>query len=142
MAKIIISLLIQFVLRQLEKWLETIDWQKVAEDFIERLRRLLPRRAFTPGTQQVCRDYVRDLARRFEEKNVMAHYGKSSWDGAVKDWIGHGSQEVYREAIQLAMFHGPEASAGPEDPFEETEVIADGHGYQEVPKRRGRKPRE
>jgi len=149
---LIIKLISWFVLKQLEKFLDKIDWQKVADDFIEILKKLFPARLSGDLMQLQCKQHILGLGQRFKERNVFDHFGKQSWPGACKEWLEHGSSNVAGDEITRILIRNIEMVAPISQPslkaeiaqaFDdvfETDVMADGHAVVEVP-RRGRRPK-
>jgi len=96
-----------FILRQVGKFVEKIDWSKVADDFIDRISDLLPKEVFGSVERVNTRDFVLGFGKKYESMGLAAMYGQGQFIAAFGACFGDtaaaklsASQESYLASLK------------------------------------------
>lgn len=106
---LIIGLAKWFLLRQIEKFAEKIDWNKVADDFVDRIGKMIPQSVFGDLEKANVKAYMEDFGKRYESRAIASLYGTGQFLTAFEACFGDtdsaklsACQEAYLVSLKPA----------------------------------------
>ena len=86
--KIIIGLAKWFLIRQIEKYTDDIDWAKVAQDFVDRVAKMIPKSVFGDVEQLNTRKFMVSFGKNYDARGIASMYGQQGFATAFEACFG------------------------------------------------------
>ena len=85
---LIIGLAKWFLLRQIEKYVEKIDWNKVAGDFVDRIGKMIPKTVWGDVERMNTMSFITDFGKSYDARGIDAMYGSGQFMAAFEGCFG------------------------------------------------------
>lgn len=85
---LIIGMAKWFLLRQIEKYVEKIDWNKVAADFVDRISKMMPSTVWGEVERANTKEFITAFGKSYEARGIAGMYGSGQFIAAFEGCFG------------------------------------------------------